>query len=200
MISNIEDLISFTNNLEIILPQLKGKIALNYSGCPKEEIDKIKNAFPKMPKTYLDFVKQIDLVGKSIGYFQLAPNSEKGETLYEKLNNCNIHSAFKEVFQMNEVYQIGSWEADPICIVYKSNQLVNGQIVKLNSEIKNQKPDILANSFVDYLLIVGNLELIKWDTKFSENSNKKVKEFKSIVARFALDLGPWLNLSNVLID
>lgn len=201
MISNLDDLIAFTNQLGQELPALRDSIVIEQPGCTQDEIDKVAESLPGIPESYLAIAKQVRLLGIAIGYFQLTPNSYQGLSLCEKLLDCNLNSGMRNRFERDCVYQIGSWEADPIAIAYQSGQYERGQVLKYNAGNPEEDATVLADSYDHFLLLAGNLDCVRDKFADADYPAEGMPEFEQCVARIAPGREEvWMSIAEVVLS
>jgi hypothetical protein len=187
VITSIDELAAFTRTLADKLPELRDSIVLQQPGYPQDALDFLSSELPGIPQSYLSVVKSFRLDGIAIGYFQLSPQSFDGNNLIEKLIACNKSGAnpFAERHQQHGVYQVASWEADPICVVYKDGPYKKGQIVKYSVENPTARPIVLADTFEQFLVLAGNLDAIRDSYSESDDSSVGLSEFRMCLAQLA---------------
>jgi hypothetical protein len=134
VITSLDDLVAFTRSLGDALPELRDRIVLHRPGCSSEAIIVLAETLPGIPESYLSIVRSLRLDGIAIGYFQLSPSAFCGRDLTEKLISCNDpdQNPLVEIHWKNGVYQVASWEADPIAVAHTNSSFKVGQVVKYN--------------------------------------------------------------------
>lgn len=179
MIANIQELAEFTRRLGDKIPHLRDGIALKQPGYSQEAINGTAAKFPEMPESYWSLVRTLKLDGVAIGFFQLSPQAYEGVNLLEKLSRCNTSTnPFHNTNQHYGLYQVASWEADPICVAFRDGPFKKGQIVKYNVGNPNALPDVLADSFEQFLLLAGNLDAVRDAYSEADNPSQGLNEFK----------------------
>ena len=178
MIRTLDDLIAYTQQLADNLPELRDSIVIKRPGCSPDAIVRLKAALAGIPQSYLDVVSAIDLNGIAIGYFQLSPGS--GKDFVDKLVRCNTATAnpAADRFHSDGVYQVASWEADPIGVAYHAGPFGVGQVVKYNVANPKQKPNLLADNFEHFLLLAVNLDAIRDKYADSDDPSQAIAEFQ----------------------
>jgi hypothetical protein len=186
MIANIDELISYTQKLGDALPELRDSIVLQKPGCSAKITDNLKRVLPGIPESYVTVIKEVELNGVAIGYFHLSPSPYSGHNVAEKVISCNdsAQNPLVGTHRKHGLYQVGSWEADPICVAFENGSFLMGQIVKYNIANPVEMPVVLAEDFVTFLLLAGNLDAIR--DKYSEatNTTESLNEFKQCVGHF----------------
>ena len=202
MIRNLDDLIGYTRKLGDKLPALRDSIVLERPGCTLEVANEIGEALPGIPESYLDVAKAIRLVGIAIGYFQLAPNSYNGTDLLEKLVDCNSTTAMRSRFDDDGVFQVASWEADPIAVVHRSGRHAVGEVLKYNAGNPEQDAAALANSFEQFLLLAGNLDAVRDKYADVDDPSEGIPEFEACLGEIASgrDVSAWKIIAEVVLS
>jgi hypothetical protein len=179
MIASLDELIAFTRRLGDALPELRESIVIYQPGCSPGAVNALARKLPGMPESYLSVIKAVRLDGIAIGYFQLSPSFE-GRDLTEKVVSCNdlTHNPLIERHRKYGVYQVASWEADPIGVVYADGMFKAGQVVKYNIGNPGEKPVVLANGFDQFLLLAGNLDAIRDKHTDTDDPVQAMNEFR----------------------
>lgn len=201
MISNLDDLVAFTNRLGEKLPFLRESIVLKRPGCSPSEIDKVVESLPGIPESYLEIAMQVQLLGIAIGYFQLAPNSCLGQDLSEKLLDCNLNSGMRSRFELDGVYQIATWEADPVVVVFQDGRYNRGQILKYNAGNPEKNASVLADSYERFLLLAGNLDFVRDKVSDSDDPAEGIPEFEQYIEKISPDRKDvWMSIAEVVLS
>lgn len=185
MIQNLDDLVEFTERRGIQRPLLRDGIVIERPGCSQATIDKIRDFLPGMPTSYLDVVKAIRVEGIAIGYFELAPTSHKAADLAEKLLDWNANAGLHSRFEEDGVYEVASWEADPICAVYRNGDNDIGELVMYNVGNPIEPANVLANDYLQFLLLAGNLDAVRAQYADVDESAEAISEFEKCLAKLA---------------
>jgi len=205
MIADMNALLDYTRKRGEKRPALKDRIVLERPGCSAIEAALIMVKLPSMPNCYIDIVRDVHLDGKSIGYFQLSPGS--GNQLVDKLVQCNSESVtpMAKRFKVDGVYGVASWEADPIGIVFKPIPFTVGQVVRYNSGNPQKNAAVLANDFLQFLLIAGNLDAIRDKYVDVNDVNAATKEFNECLRLLNISCHPgmlseWTAIAHVVFS
>jgi len=200
MISNLDDLIAFTNRLGEKLPARRKRIVIERPGCSQDEIDNIAEAFPNIPESYLAIAKQVRLVGISIGAFALAPNAPIGLGLCEQLLDSNSTAGDRH-FEDDCGYLVAFWEGDPIAVVYQSGQYERGQVLKYDTGNPMDEAEVLGDSYEQFLLLAGNLNFVRDKFADADDPAEGMPEFEQCVAKFAPDREEgWMSIAEVVLS
>jgi hypothetical protein len=181
MLTTFNDLIAYSHRLANDLPDLRDSIVIDRPGCSQAEIAALVKALPGLPDSYTSVAKAVKLDGVAIGYFQLSPSS-RGNGLADKLVACNDPSItpMASHYQTHSVYQVASWEADPIAVVHASTMFNVGQVVKYNTGNPVARPTVLADDFEQFLLVAGTLDEIR--DKHGEDPAQAMNKFNAYLA------------------
>ena len=205
MISDLNDLISYTEKLASILPQLSDEIRIYRPGCPSDVIVALRQMVPRLPDSYLSVVESIEINGVAIGYFQLTPTSSSKINLAKKLREYNdpASTPMVQYYRRHGVYQVASWEADPIGVAYSDETFNIGQIVKFSAGNPARPPVVLADGFEQFLLIAANLDEIRG--KFSDNSMHALRDFENYLGPLTADRRDemylvWKQIAKVVLE
>jgi hypothetical protein len=168
MIASLDDLVAYTQAIARTRSFRKG---IRQPGCPPERVRALAELLPGIPATYLSLIGPLHLDGVTIGYFRLFPEAYAGSDLVARVVSCNAagENPLRETYCRDRVYQVASWEADPICVVHTAGPFAIGQTVLYNIGDLEQPPHVLANTFAQFLLLLGNLDAVR--RNYSECAN-----------------------------
>lgn len=185
MIASLDELIAFSRRLGEALPELRESIVIGRPGCSPEAVNALAKKLPGLPESYLSVIKTVRLDGIAIGYFQLSPSAFEGRDLTEKVVSANdpAHNPLAERHRKYGVYQVASWEADPIGVVHANGMFKVGQVVKYNIGNPGEKPVVLANGFDQFLLLAGSLDAIRDKHADTDDPVQAMKEFSDAAKR-----------------
>jgi hypothetical protein len=183
MLKTLEDLIQHSARMADRLPAIESEVRLSVPGVSASEAARILSALPGLPDSYMRVAESITLCGKSIGCFQLAPCSHPGNSLFHVLRGANSSASnpHAERFRGHGVYQVASWEADPIAVVCSAGKANRGHIVLYDHEEMKRPARLLAEDFQQFLLLAGNLDDIR-DRYADSDPERAIKEFKKVIA------------------
>ena len=203
MIRNLDELIRYSEQVANSLPLIANKVRIVRIGSQPGIIATLTQVLPRLPESYLSVVESIAIDGISIGYFELTPSASHTMSLVEKLQIYNdpTFTPMFEYYQKHGVYQVASWEADPICIVHTDGKFKVGQVVKYNIDTPALAPMVLADNFEQLMLIAGNLQEI---SDKCDEFEKALNEFKTYLdslldgCRNEMELA-WTRIANVVL-
>ena len=207
MIRTLADLVSYTRWLGEQVPSLKDRTEIRVPGCPSEIVAKIAHSLPDMPETYLETISAVLIDGIEIGYFHLSPPMSYGGVLSERLSaantpNINPHAGALLSFGL---YQIASWEADPIGIAFQQGKFQRGAIIKTSIENPGTTPVKIADDYTSFLLIAGNLDEIRERHMLSGTITAAMEEFWACLPILTKSMDhvmfdAWLQIANVVLE
>ncbi len=155
MINNLEEAKAYSVLVCKESPEDKDRLNLN---SPLVDAEALKVTIQSLPKSYCDVAGQVALKGKVSGYFLLWPEAFDKGTLVDTLVEANSEkSPFAEYFQRIGVYQVASYEAEPIVVVCEG-MFNEGDVLKVDIGNPAFNTSKLASSFEEFLLIVVSLE------------------------------------------
>lgn len=137
------------------------------------DLHKLKEKNIKLPKSYLKILLRYKVNGISIEDISLSPYSWKNNNIIEDLFEAYEDSFYpREFMDKHNMHQIGSYEADTLCVTNGTNYYKEGEILLIlyNGDIYNPQDNQikkLAKNFEQFLIMLGNLNQICTET--SEN-------------------------------
>lgn len=180
MISSIDELVAFTQRRAASVPH---RIGITRPGSSIEAVARVAKQLPGIPTSYLSVIRELALDRVAIGYFWLSPEGFPGRDLTERVIACNDPSQnpLEGLFRRQRVYQVASWEADPIAVVHAEGLFKVGQTVLYNSGNFEDTPEVIGNAFEDFLLLVGNLYAIR-DKYGKTGGSQAMMEFEACLS------------------
>jgi hypothetical protein len=207
MITSLDELVAFTRRLGAALPELRKRRVINRPGCSLEAVSALAEKLPGVPDSYLSVIKAIRLDGVVIGYFQLSPSAFEGRDLTEKVISCNdpVQNPLVEGHRIYRVYEVASWEADPIGVVHTDGVFKVGQVVKYNIGNPGERPVVLANDFEQFLLLASNLDAVRDKYSHTNDRVQAMHEFREVVSKLlSSDMGKmasvWESIARVVLS
>ena len=180
MINNLDELVAFTHRIAEKYPLIRDDIRLRRRGCDEDEIAQLLVRFPAMPESYLSVARFLDLNCATIGYFVLSPCSSPRTSLVQKLIECDdpILSPHTIRYRRDGVYQVASWEANLIAIVFEPGEFERGQLLLYHIGHPHLPSSILADNFKQMLLMAGTLDEVRDRYADANDSKWAIAEFK----------------------
>jgi hypothetical protein len=180
MIDSLDALIQYTERVAQASPLIARRVQITRPGCEPDTIAVLRKAFPGLPDSYTSVLESIAIDGISIGYFNLTPGRSRASLVDElRAHNDPTITPMAEVYRQCGVYQVASFEADPICVAHREGPFEIGQIVKYDDVLPTKMPVVLADSFEQLLLIAGNLQEIRGNHK---EPSQAIREFGRYLA------------------
>lgn len=157
MITNLDELVAYTNELARAVPQISKEVAIRSEGLPLDALASLERELD-MPPAYLHCIRKLGVYGVSIGYFALWPTFSRNEGLVESLVAANsVHSNGQVIVREKGLLIVGRHEANLICVGEKGGgQSDKVFYVDLMSSPVMTVQDI-APSFDVFMLLAGNL-------------------------------------------
>lgn len=189
MIQDLKQLMAFTENLASQSPLIQSEIVMKGPGSSPADIERLKKELPHIPTSYLEVIEKIKLDTTSLHYFQFSPAFSPKQSLVEALVEWNqsnenpLHNLHKK----NKTYEVARFESLPIAVVFQKGEFSAGQVVVYNFETSpTGHIHVLANSFEQFLLLVGNLAQLSQTIKHNNEPNtcdKVIKQFQPILEK-----------------
>lgn len=185
MISNLNDLIDYTERIATIYPDLTDEIRIRRRGQPWRFAFELGHRLPEMPRSYLTILDTLDLDGVSIGYLQLAPSFGPSKSLLERLVEANDPrvNPWAVEFRRLGVYQVAAWESDPICLTHASAMCAGGSVMIWKTTGLAPTTEPLAVDFEELLLIAANLDEIRQAGISDEATTSATRLFREYLER-----------------
>lgn len=175
-IKNLEEAKAYSVSVCEEFPEDKDRSDLT---SPLVDADALKVAIPSLPQSYCDVARQVALKGKVVGYFSLWPEAFDKGTLVDTLVEANSEkSPFAEQFRKIGVYQVASYEADPIGVVGEGEPN-RGEVFKLDIGNPTLNASKLASSFEEFLLIAVSLDKAQVEVQGQEASDAFLDDVKN---------------------
>jgi hypothetical protein len=158
VIWTIEQLIALTEREVALDPSFGDEILLRTPGCTPDELDKLGEALPGLPESYLSVAARVALPNVSIGYLNLAPGRRQDGSLLKRLTHANSSAwPLWEFVDQQNLYHVADYEGDMICVVREGSPNV-GEVLRVDLSCP-PTPNLhrTAQSFEQLLLGFGNL-------------------------------------------
>lgn len=186
MLTSLDDLVVYTNYLGSKYPIISEEKVLSRPGCSKDIANDILDSFPGISDLYVEIVSEINVFGVSIGSFVLSPQSFDGANICEKLIDCNTNSGMSQYFARDKVYQIGSFEADPVAIAATSSKYVEGSVVLYDLGNPVEEPKEIALDYKQFLLLAGNVDQLRDGSSDKDDKQKAFQDLEFVLDKFGL--------------
>jgi hypothetical protein len=205
MIINLSELQDYTRRLAVKFPALKDEILLRSPGCTGVECGRLKDSLPDLPGSYIECVQKFDLLGVAIGYFQLSTGRFTGYSFVDGLISTNSldKNPLLPFLRSNGLYEVGAYEADPICVSTRKSRYAEGMVLRLSPPELISRIMPLADNFEEFMLLVGNLDAIREKYSKSMNGINAVEEFIGILRNMQVSgeaLASWRIISEVVLS
>ena len=154
-------------------------------GCDQISINYLKQKISNIPDSYTNILRLINVYGVSIGLFNISSYCSRNTDIVDSLLVSNIEDPFfpKEFMEKHNMFQIGSYNTDQLCVTAGTAHFKEGEIlfVEEGYDIYNpQDSQIhrLAKDFEQFLIVAGNLSQIHGEIhKDNSNLEEKKSEF-----------------------
>ncbi len=187
MISSLNDLMDYSERYAAKRPTRASRVKLSAPGYPEDVLAELCKKLPYLPESYLKVVRRFQVMGKSIGYFNLWSGSILNKNFVNCVVKANTDSdnPFLNFYDDNLVFEVGSHDPDIVCLGRK-NSPICGQAYLLDFE-SSEDPILrrLAISYEQMLILAGNLH----ETHVSYRNDKDVgfNEFLSRLSKLEVD-------------
>ncbi|WP_027709949.1 hypothetical protein [Zooshikella ganghwensis] len=187
MITNLDELVSFLENIAAKFPIIASEIKLCSPGYSDEILVKLRQKAPYLPDSYFDVIKKVKIAGISIGQLNLWPVPYGKKDFVTSIIEANTSSdnPFLDFYRDKNLVEVARLEANIICLSSKSSKTSGYAYLVDISSGPNLILKMLANSFEQLLIIAGNL----YDISLSYENNEEVgmNEFKTRLAQLGVD-------------
>jgi hypothetical protein len=185
MLNSLTELEAWTRKLGEQVPALAHEIVLSDGGLSSDDLKSVEKALNvRLPESYGRVACAKGLYGVSIGYFGLWPTFDSGEDLRRSLIRANTEGACADLVW------VARQEANPICIRTAGNA-DEGAVFRID-RMSSPEPrcDRIADSFEQFLLLAGNLQLLT--TEPVESATDAMKEVCRRLSLPAVNAEFWL--------
>lgn len=163
MITSLTELAGFTESQARQFSELYGESYIRRPGLSPSEICRLQSALPQLPDSYLSTVAAIDLSRGVLGYFLLSPTLLNVHDLVSNLifANDETESPLSAYCHRDFAYFVARCEADPIGVAHANGKFTRNQILIYNVADMDARPRVIADDFLQFLLLAGNLDEIR---------------------------------------
>lgn len=187
MISNLDGLIKYSESVAAKFPVIASEIRLCSPGYSDDLLVDVGNKVPYLPDSYFSVVKQIKIVGVSIGQLNLWPVPYGKKNFVASLVEANTNSdnPYLKFYDDNDLVEVARLEANIVCLGRKGSQ-ISGQVYLVDiSSGPNPVLQKLANSYEQLLIVAGNLHDISMT--YEDDEDAGVSEFQSRLTQLCVD-------------
>lgn len=179
MIRTLDDLIALSEACAEDTPFDRDRLLIRRGGCTEEEIARLREELPDIPDSYLNIVRKVNLHEIVVGFFALSPEAFRATNLTDSLIAANNPEDYPMMnwLRRDRAYHVASWEADPIGVAYERTRFSPGQIIVYNCGNPDEPAQLLADTFLQFLLLVGNLYELVRAKLAGENDRVVYEEF-----------------------
>lgn len=197
MISNLNELVKYSAKVAGKFPVIASEIKLCTPGYSDAVFAKISAEVPYLPDSYFDVVKQIQVVGVSIGQLNLWPVPYGKKDFVASIVEANTSSdnPYLKFYSDNNLVEVARLEANIVCLGQKHSQICgNAYLVDISS---GPTPTFLklANSYEQLIICAGNLH--DTSTTYEDDEDAGMIEFQMRLNRLGVDdrsANVWKNL------
>jgi hypothetical protein len=209
VINNLDDLVRYTEQRAKVRPLIARRVRITRPGFQPHIIAALRQEFPGLPDGYVSVAESVAIDGISIGYFNLTPSLSRAPLPDElRAYNDPVITPMAERYRLHGVYQVASWEADPICVVHTNGMFRVGQVVMYTDANLGPRPTrppaVLADSFEQFLLIAANLDEIRGRYAGAGEPTRALHEFREyltplVVGRQDDMESAWMQIASVVL-
>ena len=187
MISNLDGLIKYSENMAAKFPVIASEIRLCSPGYSDDLLVEVGNKVPYLPDSYFSVVKQIQIVGVSIGQLNLWPVPYGKKDFVASLIEANTSSdnPYLKFYDDNNLVEVARFEANIVCLGRKGSHISDQVYLVGISSGPNPVLQKLANSYEQLLIVAGNLHDISMN--YEDDEDAGVSEFQSRLTQLSVD-------------
>lgn len=187
MISNLDGLIKYSENMAAKFPVIASEIRLCSPGYSDDLLVEVGNKVPYLPDSYFSVVKQIQIVGVSIGQLNLWPVPYGKKDFVASLIEANTSSdnPYLKFYDDNNLVEVARFEANIVCLGRKGSHISDQVYLVDISSGPNPVLQKLANSYEQLLIVAGNLHDISMN--YEDDEDAGVSEFQSRLTQLSVD-------------
>lgn len=163
MIGTLDELKRYSRRMAAASPSLKDEVLLEEPGCSEADAERLLAALPGLPESYLRVIRSVDLTGKSIGYFRLSPGGTGKASIHERLvhENHGVTNPHARRLLADGTYQVAWWESELIAVAHRDGPYQVGNVVIYSHEVRNTEGRLLADDFLQFLLLAATLDEVR---------------------------------------
>jgi hypothetical protein len=173
-------------------PVFKREYMMKSPGCLYEKIIFLKESIPELPQSYINILGLYWVNNIVIDSFDISVRSYDNDNPVDGILDAHQDPFFpKEFMAKHNMYQIGSYETDLICITSGTNTFHHGEILYVDEgfdiyDPQDEQIHPLAKDFEEFLIIAGNLDEVH--TEVGSNDSNYEEKKAEFLARLK-DLG-----------
>jgi hypothetical protein len=162
MITNLNDLVAYTNGLAQKVPKIVDEVAIKSEGISENALVALAQRVA-LPPMYLRCIHDVGVFGVSLGYFALWPTFNRNGDLVESLLKANSgHASGEMAAREAGLLIVGRQEANLICVGSKDGE--QSDVVFLLDVMSSSTVEMIniAQNFEIFLLLAGNLHALSF--------------------------------------
>ena len=129
MIDSLSQLAEHCRRVAGRFPRLASRVRLEPSTVTEEDLSRLSVLWGKVPESYRQCIVSFNLAGVAVGYFELAPPMQQGETLVDALIRTKAERLAMEVPAALRL--VGAYEGDPLLLDLR-DEGAEGQVLRLD--------------------------------------------------------------------
>ncbi len=182
MIDSLSQLAEHCRRVAGRFPRLASRVRLEPSTVTEEDLSRLSVLWGKVPESYRQCIVSFNLAGVAVGYFELAPPMQQGETLVDALIRTKAERLAMEVPAALRL--VGAYEGDPLLLDLR-DEGAEGQVLRLDLGA-GPRPQLtrVAKSFEQLLVAAGRLDQMVFE---GADGWLPVEDFLESLESFNLD-------------
>ena len=182
MIDSLNELAEHTRQVAERFPRLAKRVVLRPSSVTPEELTRLRTSWGGLPESYCRCLQTLDLTGIAVGFFEVSPMIQSGETIVDALVRVKEESPSENALQGLVV--VGAYEGDPLLLAVQDGEHA-GEVLRqdLGSAARPRLTRV-ANTFEQLLIGAGRLDQMVND---GVEGWLPVEDFLEALAPFQLD-------------
>lgn len=182
MIDSLSQLAEHCRRVADRFPRLASRVLLEPSTVTEEDLSLLSSSWGAVPYSYRQCIVTFNLAGVAVGYFELSPPMQEGETLVDALIRTGANRLATEVPAALRL--VGAYEGDPL-LLNVGDEGVEGHVLRLDLGA-GPRPQLtrVANSFEQLLVAAGRLDQMAFE---GADGWLPVEDFLDSLQSFKLD-------------
>ncbi len=159
MISTLDELQRYTEERAERSPAIASRVLLRSPGLGAEDAARLARDLPGLPQSYLDVAQRFALASVELGMAGLRPRDLGGDGLADRLVVANgPDNPVVGFLRDNDLYEVASWETDPIAVVREGAERRPGEVVWVDiTSAPSYSVSPLAADFATFMLLAGRI-------------------------------------------